>query len=93
MLDAVISVKKDLRILPKSLIRKYNEESFDQIFSDQINFWEIPSYTALEMVRLPCKNQVPLIEIKDIIQDVQMHLDRLANKCERLIGNYYHKSS
>ena len=64
------------------------DNSFDNIFGDQAEYWKSPSDSELENSRLATKNSCPLNEVKDMITDVQIILNRVAEKSERLIGNF-----
>ena len=65
-----------------------DDSSFDAIFEDQISMWKIPDDKELENSRLAGKNHCTLSEIKELITDVQIILNRVAEKSDRLIGNF-----
>ena len=65
-----------------------NDNSFDAIFDDQYEFWKIPSEKEMEQSRSACKSSVSMSDLKELIHDVQIILNRVAEKSHRLIGNF-----
>ncbi|XP_053391946.1 uncharacterized protein LOC128554670 [Mercenaria mercenaria] len=64
------------------------ESTFDDIFEEQYKYWQIPSEAEMEESRRAISNSNSLIELKEMIADVQVILNRVADKSERLIGNF-----
>jgi len=62
--------------------------SMDYLFQQQSDFWTMPSAKEMEEARSPCKNQVPLEDLTEIIRDVSVILGRVADKADRLMGNF-----
>lgn len=54
------------------------DNSMDQIFSNQCDFGSIPSESEMENSRKPCQSKISLNGIQDIIRDVSVVLNRLA---------------
>ena len=65
-----------------------SEDSFDFIFEQQSEFWKIPSENEMNQSRYAGKNCCSMSDLKELIQDVQIILNRIADKSERLIGNF-----
>lgn len=63
-------------------------ESFDDIFDDQVHLWTIPTEKDLQKSRQAFQSSFQESELKELIADVQIILNRLADKIERLIGNF-----
>ena len=65
-----------------------DNESMNSIFENQSEFWKIPSDTELERSRLAEKTNNSFSEVKHLINDVLVILNKVADKTERLIGNF-----
>ena len=64
------------------------EQPVDVIFEVQSDYWKIPSESEMESSRYAEKNMCELSEPKELIRDVQIILNRVAEKSDRLIGNF-----
>jgi len=65
-----------------------NDDLFDDIFEKQYEFWKMPSDEEMANVRNATANELKKGELKEVVRDVQVLLDRLASKSERLVGNF-----
>ena len=63
-------------------------ESFDSIFESQSEYWKIPSEKELNSSRYAERSVCSMANLKELIKDVQVILNRVADKRERLIGNF-----
>ncbi|XP_060577969.1 uncharacterized protein LOC132735083 [Ruditapes philippinarum] len=66
----------------------FDNESFDDIFESQYEYWKLPSEKEMESSRHASKNKCQKSELKELVKDVQFFLNRIADKSHRLIGNF-----
>ena len=67
-----------------------NEEpsdSFDDLFNNQSEYWKLPSEEELQNSRCADKNSFNISELKDLIADVQIILNRVASNSDQITGN------
>ncbi|XP_053403226.1 uncharacterized protein LOC128558323 [Mercenaria mercenaria] len=60
----------------------------NRIFENQYQFWKLPFEQEMEASRRPVKNICTKEELKELIKDTQILLNRIADKSDRLIGNF-----
>jgi hypothetical protein len=65
-----------------------DNELFDDIFESQYEYWKLPSEKEMERSRHASKNKCQKPEIKELVKDIQFFLKRIADKSQRLIGNF-----
>lgn len=65
-----------------------DDNSVDSIFDNQTEYWKSPSETELESSRLADKNMYKLSELQELINDVLVILNKVADKSDRLLGNF-----
>jgi len=58
------------------------------ILKDQSEFWKLPSQSEMEDSRQAEKNEIPKEILAEIVKDVAIILNRVADRAERLIGNF-----
>lgn len=83
-------IEKDIQneIITEEDTLPTSNNSMDDIFETQCQYWNLPSKDEEENCRYSEKNIVELSEVSDIIRDVSVFLNRLADKSNRLLGNF-----
>ena len=65
-----------------------DDNSVDSIFDNQSEYWKSPSERELENSRLADKSTCRLSELQELINDVLVILNKVADKSDRLLGNF-----
>ena len=90
MINVVISAprkfeKENIDSVEQLTNENGDNDYFNEIIDEHYEFWKLPSHLEMENSRNALKKQCQKAELTEVVRDVQVFLNRFANKSDRLI--------